>query len=192
MRLFCEFRLQRSSKVFEFANLRSTYIVICVRDNFLSYTAIMLNIVTIQAKRKTSSLQKTLKTLILFLSLAVSDAGGCNNQTPGVASMCDYIKYVFLGLFLECCGHKCWQVLGNSSWSQYRCLIFFFLNEVPGSARYLRSYLVFDWSYWPSLHDSGSHQNLFKLAVHYHKLHVQALQVQKVKWLFADQSFCVA
>ena len=52
MRLFCEFRLQRSSKVFEFANLRSTYIVICVRDNFLSYTAIMLNIVTIQAIKK--------------------------------------------------------------------------------------------------------------------------------------------
>ena len=70
-------------------------------------------------------------------------------------------------------------------------LICFFPNEVLSSARYLRSYLVFDWSYWPSLHDSGSHRNLFKLAAHYHKLHIQALQVQQVKWLFVDQSFCV-
>ncbi len=41
--------------------------------SFLCYTAIMLNIVTIQAIRKTSSLPKTLKTLLL--SLAVSDVG---------------------------------------------------------------------------------------------------------------------
>ena len=47
-----------------------------------------------------------------------------------------------------------------------------------GSARYLRSYLVFDW---PSLHDSGSHQNLFMLAAHYHKLYIPTLQVQQVK-----------
>jgi len=45
----------------------------CVFNSFLSYTAIMLNIVTIHAMKKTSSLPKTLKTLLL--SLAVSDVG---------------------------------------------------------------------------------------------------------------------
>jgi len=71
MKSFCEFLLQRSPKVFEFADLRSTYIAICIFNNFLSYTAIMLNILTIHAIRKSSSLPKTLKTLLL--SLAVSD-----------------------------------------------------------------------------------------------------------------------
>ena len=45
----------------------------CVLNAFLSYTAIMLNTVTILALRKTSSLPKPLKTLLL--SLAVSDLG---------------------------------------------------------------------------------------------------------------------
>ena len=45
----------------------------CVFNSFLSYTAIMLNIVTIHAIRKTPSLPKTLQTLLL--SLAVSDVG---------------------------------------------------------------------------------------------------------------------
>ena len=40
---------------------------------FLSFTAFVLNIITMQALRKTSSLPKTLKTLLL--SLAVSDLG---------------------------------------------------------------------------------------------------------------------
>ena len=57
----------------EFADLRSTYIANCVFNGFLSYTAIVLNIVTIYAIRKTSSLTKTVKTLLL--SLAVSDHG---------------------------------------------------------------------------------------------------------------------
>ena len=49
------------------------YIVNCVFNSFLSYTATMLNIVTIYAIRKTPSLPKPLKTLLL--SLAVSDLG---------------------------------------------------------------------------------------------------------------------
>ena len=53
--------------------LYSTYIANCVLNVFSSYTAIMLNILTIHAMRKTSSLPKTLKTLLL--SLAVSDLG---------------------------------------------------------------------------------------------------------------------
>ncbi|KAL9957548.1 hypothetical protein ACROYT_G039190 [Oculina patagonica] len=57
----------------EAADLYSSYIANCVFNAFSSYTAIMLNIVTIHAIRKTSSLPKPLKTLLL--SLAVSDLG---------------------------------------------------------------------------------------------------------------------
>ena len=53
--------------------LYSSYIVNCVFSAFSSYTAVMLNILTAQAMRKTSSLPMTLKTLLL--SLAVSDLG---------------------------------------------------------------------------------------------------------------------
>ena len=72
---FCEFLLDyfpRDSEVEEFF---STNIANCVFNSFLSYTAIMLNIGTIHAIRKTLSLPKTLKTLLL--SLAVSDVGVC-------------------------------------------------------------------------------------------------------------------
>ena len=50
-----------------------TLVVNCVFNAFLCLTTIVLNIITIQALRKTSSLPKTLKTLLL--SLAVSDLG---------------------------------------------------------------------------------------------------------------------
>ena len=51
----------------------SSYIANCVFNAFSCYTAIMLNIITIHAIRKASSLPKPLKTLLL--SLAVSDLG---------------------------------------------------------------------------------------------------------------------
>ena len=51
--------------------VHSTLVVNCVFNAFLCLTTIVLNIITIQALRKTSSLPKTLKTLLL--SLAVSD-----------------------------------------------------------------------------------------------------------------------
>ncbi|XP_078348524.1 adenosine receptor A3-like [Oculina patagonica] len=57
----------------EASPLYSSYVVNCVFNAFSSYTAIMLNILTIHAMRKTSSLAKTLKTLLL--SLVVSDLG---------------------------------------------------------------------------------------------------------------------
>ena len=53
--------------------LYPSYIVNCVFNTYLCYTAIILNSVTIHALRKTSSLPKPLKTLLL--SLAVSDLG---------------------------------------------------------------------------------------------------------------------
>ena len=69
----CELLLHYYPKVTEVDELRSTYIANCVFNTFLSYSAIMLNIVTIHAIRKTSSLPNTLKTLLL--NLAVSDIG---------------------------------------------------------------------------------------------------------------------
>ena len=51
----------------------SSHLLVCLLNAFLSYTATMLNIVTIHAIRKTPSLSKNLKTLLL--SLAVSDLG---------------------------------------------------------------------------------------------------------------------
>ena len=54
-------------------DLNSSRIATCVFNAFLSYTAITLNIITILALRKTSSLPKPLKTLLL--SLVVSDLG---------------------------------------------------------------------------------------------------------------------
>ena len=65
--------LQNYPKISEIKDFRSTYFAGCVFNNFICYTAIMLNIIAIHAIRKTSSLPKTLKTLLL--SLAVSDVG---------------------------------------------------------------------------------------------------------------------
>ena len=70
-KLYCN----QSSKFFpiftELEDLRSTCIANCVFNIFLSYTAFMLNMVTIYAVYKTSTMPKTLKTLLL--SLACSD-----------------------------------------------------------------------------------------------------------------------
>ena len=70
---FCAVILQNAFSNSDLKELRTTFIANCVLNNFLSYTAIMLNIVTIYAIRRTSSLPKTLKTLLL--SLAFSDVG---------------------------------------------------------------------------------------------------------------------
>ena len=62
-----------SLSILDMKDLRSTYITNCIFNNLSTYSAIMLNILTIYAVRKTSSLPRTLKTLLL--SLAVSDIG---------------------------------------------------------------------------------------------------------------------
>ena len=51
-------------QISEVEDLRSTNIANCVINNFLCQTAVMLNILTIHAMRKTSSLPKSLKTLL--------------------------------------------------------------------------------------------------------------------------------
>ena len=69
----CELLRHYYSGISEFKDLRSTSIANCVFNSFLCFTAIVLNIATIQAIRKIPSLPKALKTLLL--SLAVSDVG---------------------------------------------------------------------------------------------------------------------
>ena len=71
--LFCEELPQFYPSLSDFTDMRSTCISNCVFNNFLTYNAIMLNIVTIYAIQKSSSLAKTLKTFLV--SLAVSDVG---------------------------------------------------------------------------------------------------------------------
>ena len=86
----CEVFAQYFSSGFKVEDFYSTVIANCVFNGFLSYTAIMLNIVTIHAIRKTSSIPMTLKTLLL--SLAVSDAG------VGLAIQPFYISLLVKGL----------------------------------------------------------------------------------------------
>ena len=65
-----------------------SYLTLCVLNAYLSYSATMLNIVAIYAIRKTSSLSKNLKTLLL--SLAASDLGvGLLAQPMFVAHVMD-------------------------------------------------------------------------------------------------------
>ena len=71
--LSCEVIGRYFSSISEVEDFASTTTANCVFNSFLSYAAIMLNIITIHAIRKTSSLPKTLKTLLL--SLGVSDVG---------------------------------------------------------------------------------------------------------------------
>ena len=111
----------------------SSLIANCVFNAFLSCTAIMLNIITILALRKTSSMPKTLKTLLL--SLAVSDIGvgllvqplyvaylvmemeqNTETQTFKITRASSIITRIFsfLGFVLWYCGSNCRQILGYS------------------------------------------------------------------------------
>ena len=71
-KLYCNQSSQFLPIFTELEDLRSTCIANCVFNIFLTFTAFMLNIVTIYAIYKTSTMPKTLKTLLL--SLAFSDA----------------------------------------------------------------------------------------------------------------------
>ena len=76
----------------------STFIVNCVINALSSYTAIMLNILTIHAMRKTLSLPKPLKTLLL--SLTVSDlAVGLVGQPFYIALMVATLKETSVSRF---------------------------------------------------------------------------------------------
>ena len=70
-KLYCRQSSQFLPIFTELEDLRSTCIANCVFNIFLSYTAFILNIATIYAIHKTSTMPNTLKTLLL--SLACSD-----------------------------------------------------------------------------------------------------------------------
>ena len=74
-KLSCELLFPYYPKVSNVEELHSTYIANCVFNIFLSSTAIMLNIVTIHAIRKTLSLPKTLRTLLLSLAVCYLGVG---------------------------------------------------------------------------------------------------------------------
>ena len=77
----------------------SSLIVNCVFNAFSAYTAIMLNILTIHAIRKTSSLPKPLKTLLL--SLAVSDLGvGLLAQPLHIAQMVNPSDFTLITFYV--------------------------------------------------------------------------------------------
>ena len=128
----CELLLQYYPKISEFDDLRSTFIANCVLNIFLSSTAILFNAVTLHAIRKTSSLPKTLRTLLL--SLAVSDIWQCwiigsdiIHFTSGqmVTTKDHALQHLhgfwrnngsfFYNVIRRRRGCKRWQVLGNSS-----------------------------------------------------------------------------
>ena len=86
-------------------SLHPTLIANCVANAFLSFTAIVLNVITIQALRKTPSLSRTLKTLLLNLS--ISDLGvGVLVQPLYVASLVmENNKTLATLLFMLCAKH---------------------------------------------------------------------------------------
>ena len=77
----------------ELEDLSSTFIANCVFNIFLTYTAFMLNIVTIYAIYKTSTMPKTLKTLLLSLA--------CSDVAVGLFSQPFYAFFLINWLRLE-------------------------------------------------------------------------------------------
>ena len=104
----CEILLKYYPTNSEVKDFYSTIIANCVFNSFLSYTATMLNIVSIHAIRKTPSLPKTLKTLLL--SLAVSDVG------VGLLSQPLYISLLIKRLqqiVPSCSTYHIFYIIGN-------------------------------------------------------------------------------
>ena len=92
----CGTQLQNSSSTASQVEdpLYSVIIANIVFNGCLCYTTIMMNIVTIHALRKTSSLSKPLKTLLL--SLAVSDLGvGLLGQPLNIAYLAEILRCNF-------------------------------------------------------------------------------------------------
>ena len=102
----CEVLAQSFFSFSEIEDFYSASIANCVFNSFLSYTAIMLNIVTIHAIRKTLSLPRTLKTLLL--SLAVSDVGvGLLVQPFYISLLIKWVQESNIG----CSTYKTFQII---------------------------------------------------------------------------------
>ena len=104
--LFCNESLDYFPAYTELKDLRSTFIANCIFNNFLTYTSIMLNIVTIYAIRKTPAMAKTLKTLLLNLS--------CSDVGVGLFSQPLYTFFLVKWLQLDSFNCNTYQVLDIS------------------------------------------------------------------------------
>ena len=106
-KLYCRQSSQFLPIFTELEDLRSTCIANCVFNIFLSYTAFMLNIVTIYAIYKTSTMPKTLKTLLLSLA--------CSDVAVGLFSQPLYTVFLINWLRLDNPGCNTQQVRTISS-----------------------------------------------------------------------------
>ena len=105
---YCKLLLDYYPRISDDKDLYSTNIASCAFNIFLCYTAIMLNIVTIHAIRKTPSLPRTLKTLLL--SLAVFDVGVGLFVQPFYSSL--LVKWI-QQMVPNCNTYKTFSVIGN-------------------------------------------------------------------------------
>ena len=106
-KLFCNQSSQFFPIFTELEDLRSTCITNCVFNIFLTYTAFMLNIVTIYAIYKTSTMPNTLKTLLLSLA--------CSDVAVGLFSQPLYTVFLINWLRLDNPGCNTQQVRTISS-----------------------------------------------------------------------------
>ena len=87
-------------------DFRPSLVANCVFNSFLSYTTVILNIVTIHAIRKTALLPKPLRTLLL--SLAASDVGvGLLVQPLYISTLVSRLEQKRIG----CISHKGWSLV---------------------------------------------------------------------------------
>ena len=105
---FCEFYGKFFPSISDAEELYTSYLANCVFNHFLSFTAIVLNVVTIYVIRKTSSLPKTLK--ILLTSLAVSDVGVGLLVQPFYTSL---LVRLLRQINLTCIEHKIYSLSAN-------------------------------------------------------------------------------
>ena len=110
-KLYCNQSSQFFPIFTELEDLRSTCIANCVFNIFLTYTAFMLNIVTIYAIYKTSTMPKTLKTLLLSLA--------CSDVAVGLFSQPLYTFFLINWLRLDnpSCNAKQVRTISNTLFS---------------------------------------------------------------------------
>ena len=106
-KLYCNHSSQFMPTFTELEDLRSTCVANCVFNIFLAYTAFMLNIVTIYALHKTSTMPNTLKTLLLSLA--------CSDVAVGLFSQPLYTFFLINWLRLDNLGCNIQQVRTISS-----------------------------------------------------------------------------
>ena len=110
-KLYCNQSSQLMPTFTELEDLHSTCVVNCVFNIFLTYTAFMLNIVTIYALHKTSTMPNTLKTLLLSLA--------CSDVAVGLFSQPLYTFFLINWLRLDnpSCNAKQVRTISNTLFS---------------------------------------------------------------------------